>query len=1279
MIDFTKRNLYDRERKKLNMFKDNILVKESDRDSLTEFEDDSGEVNRIEATTVVGSEFDIDGFDSSSGFGDFSFGDDPFGDSFGSSGGESEDGITERGNLSHYQTHMVSSNKLINFLVSPFFLVWYVILHITRNNMKVKEWENELQMVKKVNILVIATAVLFLILEGRTIISPWIQLISGVLMLVGSIVLLKVLKGEFKKKETEEGEGESVGKDDPFGGFGFNSEGDNDIFGGDSLGYDDTPDFFSKETTFEDDMKGFDNGENDFFDESPMEGAEGKFPSSPLVVTDDDEFGRGLTEVFKSNKGYTGTGIKSQNRKDMLYSFAPYMATNYTKFGEWKVINETSISYMNIAFTIFLALEKVNNSIGRAKNVTDEFGGVRKEYSKMYVNDIKENTMMYRIEIELPEYFTEKKLTSARDEFYNMLKASENDTNVKFLIATFGGGYVIKLFKPSKDIISFGDMLRYNDPTSDVESPLDQFLDEGKGLPVLLGLKNNEFPVIVDYEDNTSGAIVGGSGSGKSWATFYFLANFLTTNDYHNLQMVVFDKKNAPFWNAYALTPHVVGYHHKTEKLLDICKEVYDEIERRKELLNEVGAENFKGYRKKLRKKGNYDEMKRFPLLLFVVDEITSTMNELYEMDEDQSTYKSVRNIMAKITQEGRSLGVRMLVIGQRSIDTSIPKNVISNASFKFGMKLDNTNDFNSFDMEQDVKKLGLPTKVGEGIMRSMGEETAFIKTLGVGGTSDEQILNLIRAMSLEWNRRSIGDEFVDETTNLFKVAYNRDKFRDKAMDILSRGELLPNEPNQSIAVDVDGVYSNIEDGEYTEVEEESYSGEYEDNTNQTEITSGINTDIFNIEEDSEIEVREQDVFNISNEEDEEDEEDETDSFNSDNFNFDSLNDLEESEEEEEEDDGFGDIDFDSIGKSIESKEQEWERESESLDIKEEKDNIGIGADIGNSIEDKYDFENYVEDEDDFIDLEEEEDEEESEIDVESEYQDIEVNELTREVSSGSKPFLEEKEEYEDESEGGFESNSEDYELEEDEDLLNFAKKIKEEQSLPSDNDVFVEEEDEFDEGFDDIGAISLADEEFNNFEDMDFTEIEETTGDIFEDISNDIEISNQQKVKQTKPKEENEEVRKPRKPVKKQQPVKQMKKARKPQTKQVSKPSEKPTQSTETPKRVQSNIQLNQTPQTASKGDSSPRKRAREPVKGGVMFDPGNVGGAGATQKRKSNKGEVAKLKRYILENGINTLTQSKVLKSELREHFNGHVIGDALDSGVIYSKDEDHFVTRI
>lgn len=839
MIKVEDRYLYERESQKMNEFTQHVLVKQSERYAGQDSDDFDDGYRHQDATTIVDSPFELDNKDTgfggfgddsfggfggnSGGFGDDSFGGNSFG-GFGDSGGfggfgsqpddEAHKGITEEGNLRNNQDHLNVRNPMIRFLISPIFLFYYVVLHMTRNNIGLKSWEDELSMIKRVNFIIIGSALIFFLFDGSTIVSPTFQIIVGVVMIITAHILLNVVRGGVQQDESPQEEQPSG-----FDGFNSNNESD-DVFGGNNTGFTDNVDIFGDDDAPKNDLRDLNEGEDDMF-EDPYDDGKPKLGVSPLNVNDDNAFLQDLTNVFKTTERYAGTGGRHMPRPELVQSFAPYLATNYQNFGQWKIVNESSITYRNLVFTLFLALNKINNKFGKAQKEEDEYGGTRKVYDKLFINDVKENTMMYRVEFELPNYFNFNTLTRKQEEFYNVLKANENDTDVKILLSTFRQGFVIKIFKPVNEIISIGDILRYNDTTTDGPSALEEFTDEGKGLPLLLGIKNSEYPFVIDYEDNTSGAIVGGSGSGKSWATFSFLSNFLVSNDYHNLQIMVFDKKDATFWNTMALSPHVIGFHSNLEDLLTICTEVYAEITRRKQVLKEEYAENFKSLRKKLRKNGDYEKIKRFPLLLFVVDEITSSMMELVEYDDDKETYNAVRNMMAKITAEGRSLGVRMVVIGQRSIDTSMPKFVIANSSFKFGMKLDNKNDFNSFDMEHAVKELGFPERIGEGIVTTQGEEASFIKTLGVGGRNDDQILWLIRALALEWNRRSIGDEFISETTNVFKTSYNRHIFREKAFEMLERGELIHDQVNANIAINP---YQTIE---HTEEEEEEVEGTF--------------------------------------------------------------------------------------------------------------------------------------------------------------------------------------------------------------------------------------------------------------------------------------------------------------------------------------------------------------------------------------------------------------------------------------------------------------------
>lgn len=808
MLDFKKRDLYSKDKTKLEKFRNNILVKGSERHLSYDDDDfvESDGFSRVDAVTIVDNAFDFDdgdgGFGGFGGFGDDSFGgfggfgDDSFGGGF-NDNAEDENGITTRGNLSSSQDHLYLANKgrIFVFLTSPIFLFWYMILHISRNNMKVHDWKNELDLIKKINIIVILVSVIFMLLGIKTIIDVKSQLIVGLIMFGGSFIMLKYLEGSFKKKEKDEGSDVGSFEDDGVDDF-------NDMFSSDDSGFSGMPDFLGGDDDDDDLFSDFGDGDDELFEEFEEAPQPTGFVKSPLDVSDDDKFDTTLLKVFKDNDRYTATGVDNLSRKELVNSFSPYLASNFKNFGEWKEISENSFTYLNIAYTLFLGLEKINPMIG--KTTIDADTQTRK-YEKLVVLEMKENTMMYKIHVELPTPYKLKTLRSGTEEFRNILKKTENDTDTKLDIDTVGTGFVFKIHKSIKGIISIGDLLRYVDTSSDAEkTTYEEFIDEKKGLPMLMGLTGNEFPKVIDYEDNTSGAIVGGSGSGKSWFTFSMLFNILVANDYHNVQMMIFDKKNAAFWNAYALSPHVVGYHTEVDDLRTIVDEVYAEIDRRKKLLVEVGAENFKSVRSKLRKKGELDELKRFPLLLFIVDEITSTMGELQERDDNGEEYKYIKSVMSKITQEGRSLGVRMLAIGQRSIDNSIPKNVMANSSFKFGMKLDTESDFVPLGMDKIKEKIGAPQTMGMGIMKNQGEEPVMVKTLGVGGMNDDQILHLLRVIGLEWTRRSLNDKFVHETTDSFELGYNRDKFRSMSLEALREGNIIAHNIESGIQYEID-------------------------------------------------------------------------------------------------------------------------------------------------------------------------------------------------------------------------------------------------------------------------------------------------------------------------------------------------------------------------------------------------------------------------------------------------------------------------------------------
>ncbi|WP_416494236.1 FtsK/SpoIIIE domain-containing protein, partial [Bacillus mycoides] len=124
------------------------------------------------------------------------------------------------------------------------------------------------------------------------------------------------------------------------------------------------------------------------------------------------------------------------------------------------------------------------------------------------------------------------------------------------LVSFYQGRFVFKFIRfDSKTLVSLGDILRFKGDDRK-GTAIEQFADESKGLPILLGLQDNESPYVIDFENNTSGTIVGGSGSGKSWLTFSLMWNFVLANSYDSVQFIVMDAKRAPFWESFARMPH---------------------------------------------------------------------------------------------------------------------------------------------------------------------------------------------------------------------------------------------------------------------------------------------------------------------------------------------------------------------------------------------------------------------------------------------------------------------------------------------------------------------------------------------------------------------------------------------------------------------------------------------------------------------------------------------------------------------------------------------------
>lgn len=523
-------------------------------------------------------------------------------------------------------------------------------------------------------------------------------------------------------------------------------------------------------------------------------------PDSTINTSGNDiEFGEGLLEVFKEHNKYKGQ--IPRKRSELLPAYATYLPSNDKDFDDWYDIEENSVEYNNIAFTLYKGLTQINGKFDIFNNTED----------KLTIINIQRSPILYKIEVKIPTYFNETQAWKISDVVENYIKENDND-EVECIITTSNGNYIFNFLRLDyRGLISQEDIMRYEDPQTGVATV--DLLTKDKGLPVLMGLKDNGYPYVFDLEDNTSGAIVGGSGSGKSWLALQLMTNLMTLNTPEELNFLILDAKDASLWKQFAKSPHVLGYHTNIHTYLEILAEVQKEHLRRVQYLSSLGIEDFKTYRKIYKDRGNYNELAKHPFLVVVLDESTFTMNQLRLHDKD--AYDEFRDTLVSLSMVVRSTGIRILAIGQRSIDTSIPKNYMSNASMKFAMKMDNDTEFDNMlhkGWENHVSRK--PINAGESLMLEQGQfYPQYVKTLIPEGTSTQTMLQLIRVISLDWVRRTIGTD-IDYTkppeymADTIVKGFNRHNYYTESLRDLQEGRILTNnEVNE-------GAQVNIEPGE---------------------------------------------------------------------------------------------------------------------------------------------------------------------------------------------------------------------------------------------------------------------------------------------------------------------------------------------------------------------------------------------------------------------------------------------------------------------------------
>jgi S-DNA-T family DNA segregation ATPase FtsK/SpoIIIE len=193
-------------------------------------------------------------------------------------------------------------------------------------------------------------------------------------------------------------------------------------------------------------------------------------------------------------------------------------------------------------------------------------------------------------------------------------------------------------------------------------------------LNIWFGRKHNE-----GSRQCVHGILAGMPGSGKSNFYHALILGLASKYDPKEVGLYLIDGKDGVEFQDYKNLPHAEFVSLKSLPSLSrsILKDLTEEIERRNEMFKEQhSVDNYENYRKKV---GNKSSL---PRILLVVDEY----QELFEGDN----LGEASNYLRRISEEGRSAGIHMLLGSQRfgTVNMMHQSAIFGNIHMRIAMKL---------------------------------------------------------------------------------------------------------------------------------------------------------------------------------------------------------------------------------------------------------------------------------------------------------------------------------------------------------------------------------------------------------------------------------------------------------------------------------------------------------------------------------------------------------------------------------------------------------------
>lgn len=222
------------------------------------------------------------------------------------------------------------------------------------------------------------------------------------------------------------------------------------------------------------------------------------------------------------------------------------------------------------------------------------------------------------------------------------------------------------------------------------------FRGRSSNLTLVLGQDVSGKAIMADLGKMPHLLIAGTTRSGKSVCINTIILSLLYQNSPEDLKLILVDPKRVEL-SLYKSIPHlrtdVIVDNHK---VVNVLKWAISEMERRNRVLQESGSRELSSYRDKVDRgerrrfvdpdtnELREEELEPLPLIVFIIDEMADLMVQ---------HGKEVQNLIIRLAQMGRAVGVHLILATQRpevNVVTGLIKaNMPARISFKLKSQID--------------------------------------------------------------------------------------------------------------------------------------------------------------------------------------------------------------------------------------------------------------------------------------------------------------------------------------------------------------------------------------------------------------------------------------------------------------------------------------------------------------------------------------------------------------------------------------------------------------